>query len=118
MCADADECVKQMDVMFQSLDPSLQPQFQADHDTILDTYNGGHSFYTGWIPFNPQCETLYALGQQADQLTNAMIVATGGQPMSGLCCNAGKTNPLSLPSLSSSVLIFGLLALFLLLPRR
>jgi hypothetical protein len=76
MCDSGAASVAAMDSLFQSLgSPS---QFQSQHDQIMGAFNQTYSWYSGLIPFNPNCCSVQQIGQQADALTVAMGGASNG----------------------------------------
>lgn len=77
MCDSGHSSVMQMDSVYLGLDPEIRNQFQSSHDAILNTLNNTYSWYSTWIPFNPDCCSMQTLGQQAEQLTAQMQAAAG-----------------------------------------
>lgn len=106
MCDAGEASVSQMDIVFRSLPAGLQNQFRSTHDNIMDNLASVASWYSDWIPFNPNCCTIQEIGQQADNLTHQMQVANGQVPSGPLSDPGGM-------SLTSMVVlgVLGFLAL-------
>ncbi len=81
-CQTGEAAIAQMDSVFQSLPVDIQNNFQSAHDMIMASYNANHSFYTDWIPLNPDCVIICQIGEQADALTSQMQIAIGQVPAS------------------------------------
>jgi hypothetical protein len=79
-CTLGANAVSQMDLVFQSAPPDIQTAFQSAHDTIMVSFNQNNAWYNTWIPFNPVCETICGIGQQAESLMNQIQVAMGQSP--------------------------------------
>lgn len=72
--------VQQMDSVFQSAPASVQANFQSAHDSIMTAFNNVYSWYSSYIPFNPDCATICTIGTQAEQLMQSIQRAMGQNP--------------------------------------
>ena len=72
--------VQQMDSVFSMAPSGIQSMFQSAHDSIMSQLNANYSWYDSWIPFNPVCSTVCAIGTQAEQLMQQIQSAMGQSP--------------------------------------
>jgi hypothetical protein len=79
-CGPGADAVNQMDSVFQSAPAAVQANFQSAHDSIMSQFNSVYSWYSSWIPLNPDCETVCNLGVQAVALMNQIQAAMGQSP--------------------------------------
>lgn len=120
-CRTGQSSILQMDSVFQSLSSNLQAEFQSAHDTIMSSYNSTWFPGIDWIPWDPSCGIIGALGVQADGLTAQMQSAEGQIPV-GVGGPASTSQQSLLPSLfggqGTAVLLIGTLIFGYLLLKR
>ncbi len=108
MCDAGKASVDEMNAVFMQLGESAQSNFGSSVNAINSAFGNIYSWYSDWIPFNPDCCTMQALGAQADNLTNQMQQALGVVPT-----GAGPGSTGAGMSLTSMILlgVVGFLAL-------
>lgn len=53
--------------------------FEPTVTSLEQSFQDQWHFYTPYIPFNPACCAIQDIGQQADDLTNAMLASVGAE---------------------------------------
>lgn len=81
MCKKGRSAVEQMSHTFDYLRDNNQgfnaAAFEPTVRSIESEFNAIYSFYTEWIPFNPDCCTIEDIGINADAITNQMLASVG-----------------------------------------
>jgi hypothetical protein len=94
MCAEGKLSVQEMRSTFDSLQaqyPNFQSSFyEPTVVSIEQAFNANYSWFSSYIPFNPECCAIKDIGAQADTVTQQMLASVNAAP-SGL--GPGSTTP-------------------------